>query len=205
MKFPTKKYHSIKEFSLDYLRLRYDDISKIDFNILKKIISLLEKTIKSKNKLFVCGNGGSAAISNHFVADYLKYARTNTIIKPRIISLSNNLETIMAISNDFNFVDVFSYQFESLADKGDVLLTISSSGSSKNIIKVLETAKKQNIKTISFSGFGGGKAHKIADYGIALKSKNYGIIEDLHHTLMHFICQFLRQKYLNKKIKKVSF
>ena len=71
MKFPTKKYSSIKEFSLDYIRLRYDDISKINFNILEKIIKLLEVTIKSGNTLFVCGNGGSSAISNHFVADYL--------------------------------------------------------------------------------------------------------------------------------------
>lgn len=205
MKFPIKKYISIKKFSLDYLKLKYEDILSIDFNLMDKIIKLLEKTIKSNNTLFVCGNGGSSAISNHFVADYLKYARTNTSIKPRIISLSNNLETIMAISNDFNFNEVFSYQFESLAKRGDVLLTISSSGNSKNIIKVLKTAKKQNIKTISFSGFGGGNAHKIADLGIALKSKNYGIVEDLHHTLMHFICQFLRQKYLNKKIKKISF
>ena len=205
MKFPTKKYSSIKEFSLDYIRLRYNDISKINFNILEKIIKLLEVTIKSGNTLFVCGNGGSSAISNHFVADYLKYARTNTTIKPKIISLSNNLETITAISNDFNFIDVFSYQLESLGKKGDVLLTISSSGTSKNILKVLATAKKQKIKTISFSGFGGGKAHKIADYGIALKSRNYGIVEDLHHTLMHFICQFIRQKYLNKKISKISF
>ena len=126
MKFPTKKYSSIKEFSLDYIRLRYDDISKINFNILEKIIKLLEVTIKSGNTLFVCGNGGSSAISNHFVADYLKYARTNTTIKPKIISLSNNLETITAISNDFNFIDVFSYQLESLGKKGDVLLTISS-------------------------------------------------------------------------------
>lgn len=205
MKFPTKKYLSIKEFSLDYLKLRYEDISNINFNLLQKIIKLLERTIKSDNTLFVCGNGGSSAISNHFVADYLKYARTNTTIKPKIISLSNNLETITAISNDFNFNDVFSYQFESLAKKGDVLLTISSSGASKNIIKALKTAKKRNIKTISFSGFGGGTAHKIADLGIALKSKNYGIVEDLHHTLMHFICQFLRQKYLNKNINKISF
>lgn len=133
MKFPTKKYLSIKEFSFDYLKLRYEDISSINFNLLQKIIKLLERTIKSDNTLFVCGNGGSSAISNHFVADYLKYARTNTTIKPKIISLSNNLETITAISNDFNFNDVFSYQFESLAKKGDVLLTISSSGASKKI------------------------------------------------------------------------
>ena len=86
-----------------------------------------------------------------------------------------------------------------------ILLTISSSGSSENIINALKTAKMKKLKTISFSGFGGGKAHKLADYGIALKSKNYGIVEDLHHTLMHFICQFLRQKYATKNINQISF
>jgi len=205
MKFPIKKYNSIKKFSLEYLKLRYNDITKIDFLVLDKIIKLLEKKIKNKNTLFVCGNGGSAAIANHFVADYLKYARTDTNIRPKIISLSDNIETITAISNDFDYSRVFSYQLESLAQSGDVLLTISSSGNSKNIIKVLDTAKKIGLFTISFSGFGGGKADKIADLGIALKSKNYGIVEDLHHTLMHFICQFLRQKYANKSLKKINF
>lgn len=205
MKFPNKKYNSIKKFSLDYLKLREDDITNINFKFLDKIIRMIEKKIKNQNTLFVCGNGGSAAIANHFVADYLKYARTDTKIKPKIISLSDNIETILAISNDFNFSDVFSYQLESLAKKGDLLLTISSSGNSENIVKALNTAKSYKLNTISFTGFGGGKAHKIAEVGIALKSKNYGIVEDLHHTLMHFICQFLRQKYATKDVKKISF
>ena len=205
MKFPKKKYKSIKEFSLQYLKLRYKDITSINFIELEKIIQLVEKKIEKQQTLYVCGNGGSAAIANHFVADYLKYARTNTSIKPKIISLSSNLETITAISNDFNYSEIFSYQLESLATKDDMLLTISSSGNSKNIINALKTAKMKKLKTISFSGFGGGKAHKLADYGIALKSKNYGIVEDLHHTLMHFICQFLRQKYATKNINQISF
>ena len=186
MKFPKKKYKSIKEFSLQYLMLRYKDITSINFIELEKIIHLIEKKIEKQQTLYVCGNGGSAAIANHFVADYLKYARTNTSIKPKIISLSSNLETITAISNDFNYSKIFSYQLESLATTDDILLTISSSGNSENIINALKTAKVKKLKTISFSGFGGGKAHKLSDYGIALKSKNYGIVEDLHHTLMHF-------------------
>ena len=205
MKFPKKKYKSIKEFSLQYLMLRYKDITSINFIELEKIIHLIEKKIEKQQTLYVCGNGGSAAIANHFVSDYLKYARTNTSIKPKIISLSSNLETITAISNDFNYSKIFSYQLESLATTDDILLTISSSGNSENIINALKTAKVKKLKTISFSGFGGGKAHKLSDYGIALKSKNYGIVEDLHHTLMHFICQFLRQKYATKNINRISF
>ena len=109
MKFPKKKYNSIKEFSLQYLTLRYKDITSINFIELDKIRKLVEKKIEKHKTLYVCGNGGSAAIANDFVADYLKYARTYTSIKPKIISLSSNLETITAISNDFNSSKIFSY------------------------------------------------------------------------------------------------
>lgn len=205
MKFPNKKYHSFEKFSSDYLDMLSDDIRNINFNIFEKILILIENTIKKKRTLFVCGNGGSAAIANHFVCDYLKYIRTFTDIKPNIISLSTNVETITAISNDFTYDDIFSYQLDSLASKGDTLLAISSSGNSKNIVKVINLANKIGLSTISFTGFGGGTAHRKSKFGIKFNSCNYGVVEDMHHTLMHLICQFIRQKYLKKNIKKTSF
>ena len=205
MKFPTKKYLSIKEFSLDYLKLRYEDISSINFNLLQKIIKLLERTIKSDNTLFVCGNGGSSAISNHFVCDYLKLLRTKTNLKPKVHSFSTNIELVTAISNDISYDEIFTYQAKCLCESGDLIILISSSGNSQNIKSLINYSKKNKIKTIGLCGFVGGYLKKKCDISLHVKSKNYGISEDGHHIIMHIIMQYLRQKFLKGNIKKINF
>tara|TARA_B100001063_G_C16610934_1_gene475704 strand:- start:224 stop:841 length:618 start_codon:yes stop_codon:yes gene_type:complete len=205
MKFPEKKYLQINDFHFDYIKKLNDSIKTIDVKKLNKITKLIEKTIKNKKNIFVCGNGGSAAISNHYVADYLKLLRTNTNLKPKIISLVSNIELITAISNDIDYKKIFSYQIESLGQKNDLLLMISSSGNSKNLVDALQTAKKRNMKTISFLGFNGGVLAKKSDYSLIAKINNYGISEDAAHILMHVIIQFIRQKNLTKNLEKIKF
>ncbi len=164
-------------------------LSKID-QIEKVSIKILE-TIKKKGTIFVCGNGGSAAISNHYVCDYLKFLRQHTKLKPKVISLSSNLETITAISNDLNYDQIFKYQAESLFEKNDLLLIISSSGNSKNVKEVIKYSKKKGVKVIGFSGFKGGYLKKHSDISVHIPADNYGISEDSHHILMHVILQYL--------------
>ena len=164
-------------------------IEFLNFNTIQKAISLLEKTIKKNKWVYSCGNGGSAAISNHFHVDYLKginqYSRKNS----KFLSLCSNVETITAIANDFGYEHVFSHQLKIYLKKNDVLICISSSGNSKNIINALKFAKKNKNKTILLSGFDGGLASKLADINIHVNSKNYGIIEDCHQSIMHLISQ----------------
>ena len=116
---------------------------------------------------------------------------THTKLKPKVISLSSNLETITAISNDFNYDQVFKYQAESLFEKNDLLIIISSSGNSKNVKEVVKFAKKKAVKIIGFSGFDGGFLKKNSDISIHINANNYGISEDAHHILMHVILQYL--------------
>jgi D-sedoheptulose 7-phosphate isomerase len=205
MSFIKKKYNNISNFSKDYISILSDTLHKVDFNSLSKIVSLIEKKIKNKKTLYVCGNGGSAAISNHFVCDYLKYMKTDNNLCPKIFSLSSSNELLTAISNDISYDKIFSYQLKVLASSGDILLVISSSGNSKNLIEVIKAAKKMNIKTISFTGFDGGIIKRISDYNLHFNYKNYGISEDLHHISMHLICQYIRMKYSNKDVKKIKF
>lgn len=205
MSFIKKKYNNISNFSKDYISILSDTLHKIDFNSLSKIVSLIEKKVKNKKTLYVCGNGGSAAISNHFVCDYLKYMRTDNNLLPKIFSLSSSNELITAISNDISYNKIFSYQLKVLACSGDILLVISSSGNSKNLIEVIKAAKKMNIKTISFTGFDGGIIKRISDYNLHFNYKNYGISEDLHHISMHLVCQYIRMKYSNRNVKKIKF
>ena len=117
---------------------------------------------------------------------------------PKIISLSSNLELITAISNDIKYDEIFSFQLARLANKDDCLITISASGNSKNIINVIKWAKANNLKTISLNGFDGGKAKKLSDFSVNVPSNNYGIIEDLHQSIMHILSQSIRMKFLKK-------
>lgn len=190
-----KNFHNFLNFYLSELvnSIKISDIKQIE----KASLKILE-TIKKKGTIFVCGNGGSAAISNHYVCDYLKFLRQHTSLKPKVISLSNNLETITAITNDFNYDKVFSYQAESLFEKNDLLIVISSSGNSRNVKEVVKFSKKKGVKIIGFSGFKGGYLKKHSDISIHIPAENYGISEDSHHILMHVILQYLILKQKKK-------
>ena len=181
----------IQKFLESYLATLIKSIKISDLKSIEMASFKILETIKKKRTIFVCGNGGSAAISNHYICDYLKFLRQNSNFKPRIISLSNNIETITAISNDINYDQIFKYQAESLFEKNDLLIAISSSGNSNNIREVVKFSKKKEVKVIGFSGFDGGFLKKNSDISIHIPANNYGIAEDSHHILMHIILQYL--------------
>ena len=108
---------------------------------------------------------------------------------------------LTAISNDHHYSEIFKYQAESLADKGDIFIIISSSGNSDNVIKLAKWAKRKKNKVISFTGFNGGKLKNLSYLNININQKNYGRVEDSHHILMHLIMHFIVLK--NKKTKKL--
>jgi phosphoheptose isomerase len=204
--FPKKKYNKFNEFHFDYVNILTSHLNKklnVNFD---KIIRLIQKPIIKKKTIFVCGNGGSSAISNHYVCDYIKSLSTNTNLKPRVVSLNSNSELISAISNDISYKEIFSYQMDLLSQKGDLLILISSSGESKNLREAIKFAKKNKITSIGFSGFGGGYLKKNADVSIHIDINNYGITEDLFQIYMHIIMQYLRQKNLtDKNLNNIKF
>ena len=182
---------SIRKFFDNYLSTLTKSLKNSDLSEIEKAASKIHDTVKKKRTIFVCGNGGSAAIANHYICDYLKFLRQHTKLKPKVISLSSNLETITAISNDFSYDQVFKYQAESLFEKNDLLIVISSSGNSKNIKEVVKFSKRKGVKVIGFSGFDGGYLKKNSDISVHITANNYGISEDAHHILMHIILQYL--------------
>jgi len=193
-----KKYNSSKDFFIDYNNKLSNVLKNEHFIELEKITKFLEKNIKLKKKIFVCGNGGSASISNHFLCDFNKGIKNSSDKKliPKVFSLTNSIDLITAISNDIDFGQIFSQQLENYSDKGDILVNISCSGTSKNIINVTKYAIKNNLNIISFIGFGNNRFIKnSSNYYINLKTKNYGITEDIFQAMMHMISQYLRSKY----------
>jgi D-sedoheptulose 7-phosphate isomerase len=184
-----KKNTDINSFLTIYLDNLYDKLSSISKKELIRVKNKIISKIKSKKKIYVCGNGGSAAIANHYVCDFLKLIRENTNYKPKFYSLNSNSELISAISNDMDYNKIFTYQAETYLDKGDLVIFISSSGNSKNVINLLDYCNTKGIDNIAFTGFSGGYLNKNAKISIHIPANHYGVSEDCHHILMHVIMQ----------------
>ena len=188
----------VEKFISTYINSLSSSIMNSDMEKLHKAAMQILKTIKKDATIYVCGNGGSAAIANHYVVDFLKFFREKTIYKPKIVSFSNNIETITAISNDINYKFVFKYQAENFCKKNDLIIIVSSSGNSENIIELLKFTKKNKITTIGFSGFKGGYLKRNSDISVHINAENYGISEDAHHILMHAQLQYLIKYFSGK-------
>ena len=169
-------------------------------NDVNKAINLISKTLKKKNKIFICGNGGSAADAQHLSAEFLVRLRPHVNRKPYpVISLAMDTSTITACANDYDFKYLFSRNLEALAKKGDLLICITTSGNSQNIIEVLKMAKKLKLKTLSFLGKGGGQAKKYSKNNIIVDSKNTARIQEMHIFLGHFIFESVENSLISRK------
>lgn len=179
-------------------------INTLDILKLEKIEKVIFDAIKSNRKIFVCGNGGSASVANHFLCDFNKGIKisSNNRLKPKIISLSCNTEIISAIANDISFNKIFSFQLDNYYTKGDIVIFLSCSGSSSNIIDTINFCKKKKIFTISFTGFAKKNIQKKTNINLDLGIKNYGISEDFFQMIMHMLSQSIRLKFIknNKNI-----
>lgn len=184
---------NIKEHVSDYKKRLVSLYDSIDIDVLEKIIDSLIKCFKNGKTLYIAGNGGSAATSSHMQCDFGFFVRHFTQFRPKVLSLTDCTPMLTAIGNDHSYDDIFIEQLKGSFEKDDVLLTISASGNSKNVIKATEYANEKEGITISFVGFEGGKLKQISD--ICLHTPNqkgdYGPIEDLHMILDHLIVSYL--------------
>jgi phosphoheptose isomerase len=196
MKLNKKK----NSFIQNYFNTLDKVYKKIDYEKILTITQILLKKIKKNKNIYVAGNGGSASIANHLLCDFNKGIKISSRnkLKPKIISLANSIETITAISNDISYEKIFSLQLENYYKKGDCLICFSSSGQSKNIVNVINFAKKNKITTILFQGFGKLNKKINPDYFVNLNYKNYGITEDIFQSIMHAISQNIRLKFKSK-------
>lgn len=181
---------SLAEFHQNYAEELYTALTSVDTKKLNLAASYLASAISDERNIFVCGNGGSAAIADHWACDFSKWIRTHTTLRPRVVSLSSNVPLMTAIANDIDYEDVFAYQIESMAYQNDVLVTVSSSGNSPNIRKAINTAKECNMITIALCGFEGGASLE-ALVPLYVPFHNYGIVEDSHQSIMHILTQYI--------------
>ena len=163
-------------------------------------IDKIYKILKSGGKVFICGNGGSAADAQHIAAEFLVRLRPKINRKPfPVISLATDTSTITACANDYGYEFIFKRNLEALSTNKDLLIAISTSGNSKNIINVLKYAKKSKIFSIGFLGNKGGNAKKLCKLNLLVPSYNVARIQETHIFLGHFIFEKVENLLINNK------
>jgi len=192
-KFPATQYALASAYFDTYADEIAQAAKSADRAALDQAAAILVEAYAAGRRVFSCGNGGSAAIANHLQCDHSKNVRASTDLAPRVQSLCANVELLTAIANDIAYDNVFAYQLQSLAEPGDVLIAVSSSGRSANIVRALAWARDHGLKTIALTGFAGGDCRTLADVAIHVEAANYGLVEDLHQAIMHTLAQFIRQ------------
>lgn len=160
---------------------------------IEKASAIMIKAIKNGNKIMLCGNGGSAADSQHFAAELSgRYLEDRDALA--CIALTTDTSALTAIGNDFGFEFVFSRQVEALAKKGDVLLAISTSGNSQNIINAINVAKSKGCVTMGLSGKDGGKMNDCLDLNIIIPSSSTPRIQEMHLLIEHILCNLIERE-----------
>lgn len=181
----------IKEYLAHEIRV----LESLDVESINAALNLLQSTFENGNTVFTFGNGGSSATASHFQNDFNKGVSEHTEKKFNLLCLNDNISTMMAIANDIGFEEIFRFQLTGHIKPGDVVLAISGSGNSKNVINAVEYAKEQGCKVIGLTGFGGGKLKELSDVSLHAPINSMQITEDIHmifdHLMMSIFYKFL--------------
>jgi D-sedoheptulose 7-phosphate isomerase len=190
-----KRKNNIQTYFESY-RNRVDEIlNKVDIDSLVETIEVMITAFKNGNTVYVCGNGGSAATASHMQADFSFFTRYFTKFRPKVRALTDNAAMMTAVGNDTSFHDVFVEQMKGHFEKGDVLICISASGNSENVVRAANYANVNGGTSIGFVGFEGGKLLETATISLFTPNSkgDYGPIEDVHMIFNHLIVNYLSE------------
>lgn len=178
-----------------YVELEKTVLDGLNHDAINQVMNLLEETRLAGNRIFICGNGGSAATASHFVCDFNKGVSFdhNKELKYDFECLSDNIPTMMAVANDLSYEDIFVVPLKNKLKKGDVVIGISGSGNSRNVVKALEYGNLIGADTVGIVGYDGGGVKNIAKYCIHVKVNNMQIAEDIHLMLDHMMMTILSE------------
>lgn len=181
------------EYFKQYCQYLQKLLSEIDVESVKRIVDCFLEARRHDKTIYFAGNGGSASTASHFAQDMGEVGRKIRGKGFRTRSINDNVSALTAISNDYSYDNVFSMQMQYNFDPGDVLVVISASGNSSNVIKAVELAKEKKGLSVALVGFDGGRLAQICDHVVHIKSKKgeYGPVEDIHLILNHMIVSYL--------------
>ena len=184
----------VEMFSKSYFQYLGEIFDRINLAEIRQFVETILDARERGVRIFFIGNGGSAATASHFANDFS--FGTNDYDKPfKVMSLTDNVPVVTALGNDFGYDDIFIRQLKIYAEKGDVVVGISASGNSQNLLEAFKYATKAGITTVAITAFNGGKLKEIADQGIHIPTgiKEYGPAEDIHMILDHLISAYLNR------------
>lgn len=184
---------SVESFSKAYLQRLQDLLASLDFEALAAVIHALERARQQDKAVYIMGNGGSAATATHMAQDLMFGTRKRAGSRMRAVSLSDNASFLTACANDIGYENIFEQQLRSWLQPGDVVLAISASGNSPNVVRAVQYANDHGAETIAFVGFDGGKLKELCTYVVHAQSERgeYGPVEDVHMILDHLITAYL--------------
>lgn len=177
-----------------------ETLNKLDIQTIENFVELLLQTRDQEKNIFIFGNGGSAATASHVTGDFLKGISYGLDKRFRVICLSDNVSGLTAISNDLGYDEIFVEQLKSYLQQDDLVIGISGSGNSANVVKAMEYAGMQGAKTIALCGYKGGRIRELADLVVHVPINDMEITEDIHVIIFHAVKQAL-----NKKLKGESY
>ncbi|WP_456472565.1 D-sedoheptulose 7-phosphate isomerase [Methanocaldococcus sp.] len=184
----------MKEYFEKSAKIKLKFIEENEKN-LRKAIEIIVEALKNGNKVLICGNGGSAADAQHFAAEIVGRFKLERKGFPAI-ALTTDTSILTAIGNDYGFDKIFERQVEALGKKGDILVSISTSGNSENVIRAVNKAKEIGIFTIGLLGKGGGKLKDIVDLALIVPSNDTARIQECHLTIYHVICEEVEKRMI---------
>lgn len=188
----TGKIKQIIESSIETKKLVLENAELLQ--TVEKAVEVIVTAFKKGNRVYFCGNGGSAADAQHLAAEFSGRFYTDRKALPAE-ALHCNTSYLTAVANDYSFDVIYSRMIDGIGESGDVLIGLSTSGNSKNILNAFETARTKKIVTIGFTGASGGKMKSISDYLINVPSTDTPRIQESHIMIGHIICQLVEEKY----------
>jgi len=177
-----------------YFNLVQETLQGMDKDAIDELARLMLETYNNEGTIYTFGNGGSGATASHICGDYLKGVSYGLEKRFRFICLNDNIPAMMAIANDISYDDIFVEPLRNFIGKNDLVIGISGSGNSKNVVKAMEYAKTAGVKTVAMCGFNGGKIKDIAGLAVHAKVMDMEVTEDIHMIVFHAVKQALMKK-----------
>lgn len=171
----------------DYIALEIEVLKRLDATQIEAALNLLDETRREKGRIYICGNGGSAATASHFQNDFNKGISEYIDLPFRFHCLNDNIATIMAIANDIGYDEVFRFQLRGVMEPRDILVAISGSGNSRNVLNAVEYAKERGNQVIGITGYDGGKLRKLSDVSLHAPVDSMQVTEDIHLIFDHMM------------------
>ncbi|HZS90920.1 MAG TPA: SIS domain-containing protein [Chloroflexota bacterium] len=199
---------AIRDFAPEYLAGLKAVLDSLSLDSIQTVVEYLSDAYRHDRRIFVAGNGGSAATASHMACDLAKTVLGHTAISPvrrfKVTALTDNVPLITAWGNDASYETIFAQQLRNLASRDDLLVVITGSGNSPNIVEAVKAANELGLKSLGLLGFDGGVVRELLDCAIVVNSANYGYLEDAHMALNHLFTAYFKACFLEQQQQCVN-